>query len=641
MKKHQPQKTSGTTVLEFLQETIPFKDVDEQRLKKLAKRAIIDFFPKETIIFQQDKTEVAYFYAIQKGGIKSYFKNNNDQITLKDFRGTGEFFGSLALIENTKANLNIETVEDTFCFLFPKEDFLKLIDNAPRVSSFFLRSLSAKLIHTAYAELREHNQSNNQESSFFLFSTEVSEIKTSPKTINTNETVQKAAKEMAKLHIGSLFVEDKQKIIGIITDKDLRTKVVAAGLPYETKVSEIMVSPVQKITSHATCFDALLTMMSQKIHHLAVEVNGEINGVITTHDIMVLQGTSPIYLFREIAAQREINKLYPLAAKIPEIVRSLLADGAKANNVTRMITIINDHILERLLTLLLEKHGKPPLPFCWILMGSEGRREQTFLTDQDNGLLLADCSDDKIKAQAQEYFSKFCQEAIDHLVKCGYPLCPGNIMATNPDLQKPLSQWKNDFNRWIQAPNPEEILKSTIFFDFRFGFGDKELAGNLREHLIKIIPNNDIFLYHMARECVATRSPLSFFKNFIVEKNGDHKNRLNLKQNGLVTFVNFARIMALKHGIRESNTISRLNALKECKAISPEFLRETIDAYEFIMQIRLNHQLRQVEAEQPPDNFINPAHLTDLEKQTLKEAFEVTRRMQNLISQEFHLGEIN
>jgi CBS domain-containing protein len=640
--KNDVHAVSPEIVLEFLKKTLPFKELDNDTLKKLARQCIIDFYPKNTLVFIQDTTEVTHFHLIQKGGIKTYLKDEQGQVTLKDFRGEGEYFGALPIIQNTTANLNVETVEDTFCFLFHKEAFMDLLHSAPKVTAYFLRSMTEKLVRTAYKELRQHRVSTRTEGSLYLFSAQVGAVvKGEPQTISAEDTVQNAAIRMAQLHIGSLLVKDSaDEIIGIITDKDLRTRVVAQGLDYQTMVKWIMAKPVQTIESHAVCFDALLKMMSNRIHHLAIKKQGKITGVVTTHDIMVLQGTSPLYLFREILAQRRVEDLYQLSMKVPLVVRSLIEEGAKANNITRMITILNDQILDRLLTLMIEKMGAPPVKFCWMLMGSEGRREQTFRTDQDNALIFEMPQDETRKLNTIEYFRIFSEEVIEHLVQCGYPRCPGNIMASNIDLRKNLSAWIKTFDRWMITPDPKEVLNSTIFFDFRSGYGDESLARDLRKHLCAIAPKQEIFLTHLAKFCLTSRPPLSFFKNFIVEKNGDHKNRLNLKESGLVPFVDFARIMALKYGIAETNTLGRMQLLYEHRHISQELYNETVEAYEFLMQLRLIHQLHLLEEGIQPHNYINPADLSDLEKKTLKEAFEVIRRIQASLNQQFHLREI-
>ena len=630
------------TVIDFLRKILPFNELDLPTLQQLARHSIIDFFPKGTLIFRQGQTEVNHLHLIQKGGVKIYLKDEEGTVTLKDFRGEGEYFGALPILQNTKANLNVETVEDTFCFLFTKDAFLQLIQSTPKVTHYFLRSMSEKLVKTAYAELRQHKVSPRTESALFLFSAQVGETLKGKElhSIAARDTVKNAATRMAEAHIGSLLVaDDQQKIIGIITDKDLRTKVVAAGLDYQTPVTAIMASPVQTIPAHAVCFDAMLKMMRLRIHHLAVEQQDKIIGMVTTHDIMLVQGSSPLYLFREIVAQRTIAGLYPLAQKVPAVVRTLIEEGAKANNIIRMITILNAHILERLLTILIAELGPPPLPFCWLLMGSEGRREQTFKTDQDNALIYAQPANDEQAAAAEAYFTILAEKAIDHLVRCGYPPCPGGIMASNPKWRQPIVAWRQCFDHWIRTPEPLEVMHSTIFFDFRAGYGDATLADELRRYLVQNVPQQEVFLLHLAHNALEARPPLSFFRNFIVEKDGEHKNGLDLKKNGLAPFVDFARLAALRHGIKENNTMARLQLLFEGGHLSQELFSETSAAYEFLMQLRLVHQLRMIEEGETPDNYIKPADLTDLEKQTLKEAFEVVRRIQSHLRLEYRITE--
>jgi CBS domain-containing protein len=630
---------SPGVVLDFLERTLPFNELAPARLRQLARQARIDFYPKGTIVFRQGATEVASFYVIQRGGVKTYLADEEGNATLRDFRGEGEYFGALALIQGTKANLNVETVEDTFCFLFPKEAFLELLQSEPRVAQYFLRQMSDKLIRTAYAELRQRGVNPRTEGALYLFSARTGDIvKGEPKTIGADESVQLAAARMAEHHIGSLLVQDgAANTIGIITDKDLRTKVVARGLDYRTPVAEIMTAPVRAIPEHAVCFDALLEMMRGKIHHLAVERQGRIVGVVTTHDIMLLQGTSPLYLFREIMAQNRIEGIYPLSHQVPLVVRGLIEEGAKANHVTRMIAILNDHVLDRLLALQIEEMGPPPLPFCWLLMGSEGRREQTFRTDQDNALIYAAPADEAQRQQAEEYFRRLAEAMIEHLTASGFPKCPGEIMASNPKWRQPAAGWRRAFDRWLSTPDPEEVLNATIFFDFRAGFGERQLAEDLRSHLCAATPRNEIFLAHLARDLMTSRPPLSFFRHLIVEKDGEHKNTLDIKTRGLTPFVDFARLLALKYGIRESNTLERLELLAGGGHIPKELHTETSAAYEFIMQLRLVHQLRMLEQGTTPDNHINPGDLSDLEKQTLKDAFGVIRRLQNHVKLEFHL----
>ncbi|TVQ97456.1 MAG: cyclic nucleotide-binding/CBS domain-containing protein [Desulfovibrionales bacterium] len=627
-------------VLDFLRRTLPFNELPQQALEDLAKDAVLDFFTKGSIILTQGVSDISHIHLIQKGGVKLYLQDESGEITLKDFRGEGGVFGALGAIRGAKASMTVEAVEDTFCFLLNKQTFLELVQNDPRLAQYYLKSFSENYIHKSFSELRRQRLTPKGEGSLILFSVQVADmIKRDVEATPGTYSVQKAAEYMARLRIGSLLVEDAKGVVrGIITDKDLRSKVVAKGLEYKTPVREIMTSPVRTIPADAVCFDALLAMMTHQIHHLAVEDGGKIIGVITSHDIMVLQGQSPLYLFREILAQRSFEGVHEVSRQVPQVVRPLIEEGGKANNITRVITVLNDLILDRLLTLLQEQLGPPPVPFCWMLMGSEGRKEQTFRTDQDNALIYADPRDDQEAERAETYFAKFAEEAIEHLVLCGFPRCQGDIMASNPTWRLPYSGWRANFDRWVTVPEPQEVLHSTIFFDFRPGYGDKTLAEKLRDHLTKTLHGKELFFRHLAQDCFTSRPPLSFFRNFIVERDGEHRNRLDLKARGLVPFWDFARLMALRHGSQETNTLRRLQAVADGGHIPMELYRKAREAYEFLMQLRLVHQLKLMEGGSIPNNYVNPAELSDLEKQTLKGAFSVISNLQNFLKSAFMLN---
>ncbi|MBI5250010.1 MAG: cyclic nucleotide-binding/CBS domain-containing protein [Desulfomonile tiedjei] len=640
--KSQSHEADPEAVVEFLQRNLPFKELDSETLTDLARRCTIDFFPKDTLILHQDVSEVTHLYLIQRGGVKVYLTDSDGAVTLKDFRGEGGYFGALGIIRGSKANLNVETVEDTFCFLLEKEALLSLIQNNPQVAQYYLKQFSEDVVCTAYNELRSRKVKVQSQNAFYLFSLEIQDvIKRVPEIVHCSQTIQQAAARMSELAIGSVLVQDQSGDIGgIVTDKDLRAKVVAMGTGYDAPVATIMSSPLKTISAHSVCFDALLQMMNEQVHHLAVERAGEIIGVVTSHDIMVHQGTSPLYLFREIVAQRKIEGLYSLSQKVPLVVRGLIEEGAKANNITRMITVLNDHIVYRLLTLLHEEMGPEPYPFCWLMLGSEGRKEQTFKTDQDNALIYQTPAEDWEEIKTSKlYFRRFGNRAIQHLEACGYPLCKGEMMASNPKWRKPFAVWRDYFDRWISAPEPEEVLNATIFFDFRPGYGQVALGERLRDFLAAQAPKKGIFLMHLAKDCLQSRPPLTFFRNFVVEKDGKYKNRLDIKTRGLVPFVDFARLLSLKHGVRETNTLDRLQALADRDCISRELYTETREAYEFQMQLRLVHQLRMMESGQVPHNHVDPGELSELEKQTLRESFAVIGRIQAYVKDEFRVVE--
>ncbi|MCI5147297.1 MAG: CBS domain-containing protein, partial [Candidatus Electrothrix sp. AR3] len=362
--KGQEQSAPPDVVISFISNITPFNELDHETIHQVASQIKVDFFPKGTRILHAGETEITHLYLIQQGGVKSFTTDDEGEVTLKDYRGEGAYIGALGLIRNTPATLNVETVEDTFCFLLPKAVFLELINRQPSFSQYYLKSFSEKFVATAYAELRRHKMSRREDASLHLFSMQVGDIvRTPPCIIAADSTIRQTAQKMAEFRIASLLVHpphNEEELIGIVTDRDLRNKVLAPGLDYHEPVHKVMSSPIETVLSRSTCFDALLRMMSESIHHLAVEQRDRIIGVITSHDIMLLQGNSPYSLFKEIRRQRKLEGLYLLSQKIPETIRNLLKEGAKSGNIARMISILNDHILDRILSLLEEEMGTPP-----------------------------------------------------------------------------------------------------------------------------------------------------------------------------------------------------------------------------------------------------------------------------------------
>ena len=557
---------------------------------------------------------------------------------LKDYRGEGAYIGALGIIRGTRANLNIETIEDTFCFLLPREVFLDLVKNNLAFSHFYLKSFSDQVVSTAYRELRNQKISLRPAEELYLFTKTAGEVAKPAAKMSVKSRIQEVARQMAKMKIGSMLLydpENEEDVVGIITDTDLRAKVVATGLDFREPVENIMSMPVYRVSAEEICFEVVLKMMSRGIRHLAVEKAGRLSGVLTSHDIMVLQGNSPFYLFKEIGKQQEMVCMYPIAAKIPGIIRNLIREGGRAGSISRMISLLHDQLVRQVLALLEKEMGKPPLPYCWLLLGSEGRREQTFLTDQDNGIIYADPYSAEQKRLAEEYFREFASKAIEQLAGCGYPLCPGEIMSSNPRWCQPFSVWQNYFTSWAQGAKPDELLANIIFFDFRAGFGDEKLAVSLRNHLIDILPGEDAFFHQLARHCLADNVPLNFFRNFIVERNGEHKNRLDIKHRGLVPIAGFARLFALQHGLKETNTIARLEALQGEGHLPMDLCTAAIKAYELQMQLRIVHQLEQIERGQQPDNHIEPQNLSSTERAMLKDAFEVIEKLHVVLARKF------
>ena len=620
-------------VINFLKNIPPFQFLEEKTLKDIAKNISMEFYPKDTIILRQDGPPSEYLQIIKKGGVKVYIKTDGDEVVI-DYRGEGDTFGFLSLVGRDRARANVKTIDDTICYLIDKETVLKLLDSSPVFTEYFLKSHLTKYIDRTYKEMHSKSLFYGG-SDRLLFTTQIGDIATKDViTVEQGATIQDAARIMAKNKVSSLIIIDNNSIpVGIVTDRDLREKVVAKGRDVNEPISNIMSLPLIRVDARDYCFEAVLKMIRHNIHHLLVVKDGELKGVITNHDLMLLQGSSPLSFSKDIENQQTIEGLIPVAKKINMIVGLLLREGAKASNITKIISEINDRLVRKILEIAEKKYGKSPTPFCWIVFGSEGRKEQTFKTDQDNAIIYAEDSD-----EARRYFAEFTPFVRDSLIKCGFPLCPADYMASNPKWCQPLKIWKNYFYKWISTPTPEAILRSLIFFDFRPLFGDFSLAEELRDYLTNILKGQNIFLAHMAGVITKNRPPLGFLRTFVVEKSGEHKDELNLKIRGIGPLVDIVRLFSLESGISETSTIERIRLLKDVHPIVRNSGDELEYAFEFITLLRIHHQIEQIEKNEIPDNFINPSKLSVLERKSLKESFQIISKMQDLIIDQYRPG---
>ncbi|GAB6183087.1 DUF294 nucleotidyltransferase-like domain-containing protein [Thermodesulfovibrio hydrogeniphilus] len=622
--------------MDFLKSVPPFEFLSDEAINAVAVKTSMDYYPKGTHILLQDGSPSEFLYIVKKGGVKVYRRVENEEIVI-DYRSDGDSFGFVSLMSGDKSRANVVAVDDTICYLIPKETILNLMSKYPEVRDFFLRSFTNIYLDKGY-KAEQYKRTLTYTVDKILFTTPIEDIATKDViSVPENTPIRDAAKIMCENSISSLIIMDNQGIpVGIITDKDLRRKVVASGRNVDEPIKNIMSYPIIKIDAKDFCFEAVVKMLKYNIHHLLVIKNGEIGGIITNHDIMMLQGLSPLTIVRDLEIQQNVEGLINASAQINLIVGNLLSQGAKASNITRIITEINDRIVRKIIQFAERALGHPPVPYCWIVLGSEGRKEQTFKTDQDNALIYAD-PPDKQQEEVKKYFMEFTKYVTDNLLKCGFPPCPGNIMASNPKWCQPLKIWKKYFSQWIYTPKGEHISLSNIFFDFRAINGDISLAEELRDYLLGIVKEQKVFLGYLANLAVRNKPPLGFFKTFVVEKSGEHKDKLNLKIKGIAPIVDIVRLFSLEKGVRETSTLERIEALRPKHSVVTEHADEIIHVFEFLMLLRIRHQYEQVLQGKMPDNFIDPESLSNLEKKLLKETFQLISKLQDILIERYKL----
>ncbi|BCB95184.1 nucleotidyltransferase family protein [Dissulfurispira thermophila] len=626
-------------VVEFLKKSPPFQFLSDEELQRIATSLTMEFYPKGTLILKHGERNIKALRIIKKGAVKVFVKNAAGEDVVIDYRGEGDNFGLWSIISEEGQKTNVLATEDTICYLLNKERVLQLLDKNAVLAEYFLKSHLSKYLDKTFKEMLQRSMKVS-ESDRMLFTTCVEDI-ASKNVIkcSIDSSIQETAQIMTQNRISSVVVVDERGLpVGIVTDRDLREKVVAKGRDVRDPVKNIMSLPLIRIDASDYCYEAILKMIRHKIHHLLVIKDGNLIGVVTNHDLMLLQGTSPLTIAQEIESQQTISGLATLSKKIIRLVGLLLKDGAKASNIARIISEINDSLIKKVLEIAEKNFGRPPVPYCFIVYGSEGRKEQTFKTDQDNAIIYADPRDDKEASVVRDYFERFSNFVINGLLECGFPLCTGNYMASNQKWRQPLSVWKQYFTDWIVTPTPEAILASVILFDFRPVHGDVELAEDLKEHLLKALKDHDIFMVQMARMTVNVKPPIGFFRTFVVEKTGEHKDQLNLKFRCIAPLLNIVRLFALEKRIPDTSTIDRIRRLKNIHDTVREFGDELEHAFEFLMFLRVQHQLSQIENGKSPDNFINPDQLSNLEKKTLKAVCSLISDIQEMIEQRYLLG---
>jgi CBS domain-containing protein len=431
-------------IVHFLQKVPPFQFLKEAELRVMALDMTSEFYPKDTVILKQDEKASDALRIIKKGGVKVSVRTESGEEMIIDQRSEGDTFGLMSLLGQDRQKTTITSLEDTICYLLGRDQIRKLIEMNPSFTEYFLQTHFTKYVDTVYREMQNKSLFYGS-SDHLLFTTPVGDIAAKNViTVRDDATIREAAQQMSKHRISSLVVVDRTQLpVGIVTDRDLREKVVSRARPVGDPVRDIMSLPLVRIDVKDYCFEAVLKMIKHNVHHILVIKEGQLKGVLTNHDLMLLQGTSPLSFAKDLESQESVEGLVPVAAKINRVVGLLLKEGAKASNITRIITELNDRMVRKVLEIADKKMGRPPVPFCWISFGSEGRKEQTFKTDQDNAIIYADPATPEQEERARAYFAEYSVLVRDSLVKCGFPLCPADYMASNPRWCQPLKVWKN------------------------------------------------------------------------------------------------------------------------------------------------------------------------------------------------------
>ncbi len=596
---------SHDEITRFLKSVHPYDALPADTLDDLAKQIEVWEVEEDFPVYDLGHTLPGVF-VIYEGQVE--ITDENDSVV--SHLGLRNSFGERGLMKDGKAATKARANAPSVLIVLPPDLVRELIDSHEVVSRFFNRTRGHRsgpqsLATSSIDVLMAHN----------------------PATCSPATPVRHVAQIMRDKHISSMCVTDGDTFLGIATLRDISGKFVADEMPADTPISSIMTPDPITLSPSDIGSDVLHIMMERGIGHIPISEGGRLVGIVTQTDLTHYQAVNSAELVRRIAHADTAAQMATVTSEIPQLLVQLVAGGNRHEIVTRLITDIADTATRRLLTLAEQELGPAPVPYLWLACGSQGRQEQTGVSDQDNCLIL----DDSATEAHMPYFAKFTKYVSDGLDVCGYFYCPGDMMATNPRWCQPLRVWKEYFRGWIAKPNPEAQMLASVMFDLRPIGGAFELFSDLQAETLDEANANSIFVAHMIANSLKHTPPLGLLRGFATIRSGEHRNTLDLKHNGVVPIVDLARIYSLQGKLTEANTRARLKAAETAQVISPSGARDLLDAYDLIAETRLEHQVKLAKSGAKPDNYLPPPDLSDFERSHLRDAFVVVKTMQSAI----------
>ena len=637
------KNTIAERIYDFLKNFPPFDVLEKEQLLKISSHVKVLYFEKETYIFKQDEFPHEDFYVVKDGAIGLYRSIGDEQI-LVDICDEGDVFGLRPLIQNDHYLLNAKAKEESILYAVSVELLKEIKNNNEKVNKFLIASFSTN-IKTPYAKNSNTQLFANIEPQAKINSN-YSEVQTAriskkPVTCSKINTIKEAASIMTSNKVGSVLIEDNGKPIGIITDRDLRTKIATGLVSITSNVSEIMSSPVKTFPEKITIAEAQIAMIKYKITHLCITKDGtpksELIGVLSEHDIVVLHGNNPSVLIKELSRATNINTLKYIREKASKLVQSYIEQNIPITFISKIITEINDAVTKKVIEFALsEMKNLPPVKFGWLALGSQGRKEQLLLTDQDNALVFEDVPE-KTYESTKSYFLKLSKNITQKLHFIGFEFCPAEMMASNPKWCLSETEWKNQFNEWITKPTEKAVMMCTIFFDYRLIYGDAELVSKMSENISKSIFKFEIFLNFLAKNALENPPPLGFFRQFLVENNGENKEQFDLKRRALMPLIDAARVLTLSHNIKDkNNTVARFKKLASVEPHNQDLYLLCADAFKILSHFRVSQGLKNNNS----GRYVELSELTKIEKLKLKGCFKPINDVQELLALRYHVSQL-
>jgi CBS domain-containing protein len=628
------QNIQGT--LQFLQRFPPFNQMEHAHLAYLVEQCQLRFYaPGESIIKPADGP-VEHFYIVKQGrvvGERPHTAKGGTETTFEIT--TGECFPLAALLGERATRTEHLAAEDTFCLQLNKLAFIKLFAISGTFRDFALRGVSSLL-----DQVNQQVQQKAVETlgTQYSLNTRLGELAMRhPVMCSPITPLREAVTQMHEQQVGSIVIVNEHKApLGIFTLRDLRHVVANGTGDFSEAIERHMTRSPFFLSPDHSAFDAAIAMTERHIAHVCLVKDQRLCGVVSERDLFSLQRVDLVHLARTIRSAQRVENLVLLRGEIGQLVERMLAHGASSTQITHIITLLNDHTVCRVIELTLAEKGDPGIPFSWLCFGSEGRREQTLHTDQDNGILF-EAQDAAHAAEIRGKLLPIAHQINQSLALCGFTLCKGNIMAGNPELCLSRAEWARRFAAFIREATPENLLGSSIYFDLRVVWGSEQGCEQLRRGILDQVADNRLFQRMMAENALRNRPPVGRFREFVLARKNGEKATLDLKIQGLTPFVDGARLLALAHGIEANNTLERFRQLVAKEVIEPLDGAAYEEAYHFIQQTRMQQHQLQTRENLPYSNRVDPDSLNHLDRRILRESLRQAQRLQSSLTLRYQL----
>jgi CBS domain-containing protein len=633
--KDGPRPQNTRAIMGFLREHAPFSYMDDAYLAHFAEHASLRFYADGDVVLAPEDGTVTRLYVVKQGRIIGERLGNKSGEAETTFEiSAGECFPLAALIGERPTYTLHRASGDTFCLSIENEPFVTLLSQSEPFRDFCIRGVSS-LLDQVNQSIQSKAMASIGGGSSLDTPLERYAIR-SPIVCSPDLPVRKAVGRMHENSVSSIVITDESRVPkGIFTLRDLRTLVANESAPLHTPIGQVMTPDPCSLTAQADAFEAAMKMAEHHFSHVCVvDDEGRLIGMVSERDLFSLQRVDLVNLARTIGTANHLRTLVSLRTDVSRLVDTMLAHGADSGQVVKIITTLNDITVRRVLELNLMKND-PGIPFTWLTFGSEGRQEQTLLTDQDNGILFV-TPEGMTEDQVREKLLPFAEKVNKELAECGFTLCKGNIMASNPKLCLSADEWDEWFLRFIESSTPQNLVYSSIFLDMRAIFGDRAPLENLLDKVLTRIHKNALFQKMLAGNAITRKPPLTIFRNFRYAPDGDRKS-LDLKRQGLAPFVETARVFALANGVAAANTLERMDQLAKNGVFDPKDANAWKEAYSLIQAIRMRSHQEMLNRNEPLSNYINPDDLNPLDRRILRESFRQAQRLQQKLEITYQL----